>query len=52
MSSFTRNIEVKQPDSIFRALDMTKRPKREVQLDRAKEKAVVTKTFKVYRVNA
>lgn len=52
ITEFTRQIDANKPESIFSGLEATKRPKREVQLEREKEAAKVTKTFKVYRVKA
>ena len=57
ITEFTRQIEVKKPNSLFGSLDaamVTKRPKREVQQSKLKssDPAFATKVFKVYRVNA
>lgn len=51
VTEFTRQIESKPAPGLFDNLDAIKRPKREAS-SRVSRDETVTKTFKVYRVNA
>lgn len=51
ITEFVRQIEDKPSGGIFSGWEVNKRPKREAQMRNAAERRV-SKTFKVYRVNA